>query len=171
MPPQFNTFEPSGKMRSVYEGLLASFGPWGALNPSPILFDKRIKRGPPATIEALLEVQRFLQSSQPQDLDRFWQVSDGLQFHADIVVFSTQQFLVENKRMRTLTSYMPFEGLYFIGSIGDGDMFATGRTLGGDWPGSVIIWEHETDRRYQVADSLAEYVAKLLLWWIEERTA
>jgi hypothetical protein len=60
---------------------------------------------------------------------------------------------------------MPFEGLYFIGSMGDGDQFAIGRTNEGEWNLSVLIWEHETDRRYEVAESLTDYVAKMIVWW------
>jgi hypothetical protein len=47
-------------------------------------------------------------------------------------------------------------------------LFAMGRTSEGEWSNSVIIWEHETDRRYEVADTLIEYVAKMIVWWSDE---
>jgi len=55
-----------------------------------------------------------------------------------------------------------------MGSMGDGDLFAMGRTSAGEWNHSVMIWEHETDRRYEVADTLVEYVAKMIVWWSDE---
>jgi SMI1/KNR4 family protein SUKH-1 len=167
MPLRFDTFEPSEAMRPVYDGLLISFQPWGAMRPSPVFSDLRVKLGPPAEFGALLEAQQFMESAPPRDLDRFWQIANGLVFDVDTIVFSTEQFIEENKRVRTLKSYMPFTGLFFISSLGDGDMFALGRTVDGEWLNSVMIWEHETDRRYEVAESFQEYVAKLLVWWLD----
>jgi hypothetical protein len=101
-------------------------------------------------------------------LEKFWGVSDGLGFEYDTLVFSTTEFIKENQRIRALPNRMPFDGLYFIGSMGDGDQFAMGRTNECEWNRSVIIWEHETDRRYEVAESLLEYVAKMIVWWTDE---
>src|SRR5262249_45705019 len=149
----------------VYEALLTALAPWGALRPQAILADPRLNAGPPATVESLMEVHAYLRSRLPPALERFWEVGDGLRFEYDTLVFSTAEFIRENQRMRTLPDRLPFDGLYFIGSMGDGDLFAMGRTNQGDWNRSVILWEHETDRRYEVAESLTEYVAKMIVWW------
>ena len=168
MPQPFDTFEPSEKMRPVYEGLLAAFTPWGVLRSQPILSDPRIQLGAPASVESLMKVHDYLRSPPPPALALFWEITDGLRFDFDTIVFSTAQFVDQNRQIRTLPHRMPFEGLCFIGSMGDGDMFAMGRTTEGEWLNSVMIWEHETDRRYEVAESLAEYVAKMIVWWADE---
>lgn len=168
MPQPFETFEPSEEMRPLYEGLLTAFSPWGALRPQAVLADSRLKPGPPATIEALMEVHAYLRSSLPPSLERLWEVADGLRFDLDTLVFSTSRFIEQNQYMRTLPDRMPFDGLYFIGGMGDGDLFAMGRTSEGEWSESVMIWEHETDRRYEVADNLIEYAAKMIVWWSDE---
>jgi len=171
MAQPFDTFAPSERMRPVYEALLTALAPWGALRPHPILADPRIKPGPPATIESLMGVHEYLRSSPPPALERLWEIADGLRFDVDTLIFSTQEFIRENQGIRTLKDRMPFNGLYFIGSMGDGDLFAMGRTTEGQWNQSVMIWEHETDRRYEVADSLIEYVAKMIVWWSDESHA
>jgi hypothetical protein len=94
-----------------------------------------------------------------------WEVANGITFDVDQVVFSTDEFVEENQRMTSLPGFMPFDGLYFIGSLGCGDLFALGRTKDGQWHDRVLIWEHETDDRYEVEENLRSYVAKLLLWW------
>lgn len=50
---------------------------------------------------------------------------------------------------------MPFDSLVFFGDNGGGDQFAFARLP--DRP-DVFVWEHETDSRYVVAGSLAQYV-------------
>jgi len=132
-----------------------------------VFSDARIKLGPPAGFEALVKACKFMGSPPHRDLDSFWQMANGLTFDVDSIVFSTEDFIRENRRMRKMRGCMPFDGLFFISSLGDGDMFALGRTTDGSWHNSVIIWEHESDRRYEVAGSLAEYVSKLLVWWLD----
>lgn len=168
MPLQSLTFEPSERTQPAYQELMTALAPWGALRPQPILTNPRLHPGPPASTESLMEVYGYLRSPLPARLEHFWEVADGLRFDFDSLVFSTTQFVKENQRMRTLPNCMPFDGMYFIGSLGDGDMFAMGRPTRGEWNPAVMIWEHETDRRYEVADSLIEYVAKMIIWWSDE---
>jgi hypothetical protein len=168
MLDDLDAFEPTEKMRPIYESLLASFQIWGSFRAPEILSDSRIRLGPAAQFEELAEVHRYLGHSPPLVLDRFWQVANGLRFDVHSVIFSTRECIEENKRMRSITtSYCSFEGLFFISSLGDGDMFAMRRTMDGKWLDSVLIWEHETDRRYEIAESLQDYVAKLLVWWLD----
>lgn len=171
MPQPFETFEPSAEMRSVYEGLLIALEPFGALRPQPVLADMRLKPGAPATAKSIMEVYGYLHSPLPPALEQFWGVADGLRFEVNTLVFSTAGFIAENRRIRNLPDRMPFEGLFFIGAMGDGDMFAMRRTSADQWNPSVMIWEHETDRRYEVAESLVEYVAKMIIRWNDESHA
>ncbi|WP_202919508.1 SMI1/KNR4 family protein [Saccharothrix deserti] len=51
--------------------------------------------------------------------------------------------------------YAPFDGLLFFGDNGGGDQFAFS-------DGRVVVWEHETDTRREVATGLRDYIEKAL---------
>ncbi|WP_381797102.1 SMI1/KNR4 family protein [Streptomyces niveus] len=76
------------------------------------------------------------------------------------LIWTAQRIANENEYFRTdknfTTLYAPFDSLLFFGDNGGGDQFAlTG-------PNAVIVWDHETDDRCLVTNSLHEYVANSL---------
>ncbi|MER7394866.1 SMI1/KNR4 family protein [Streptomyces sp. NPDC000151] len=53
--------------------------------------------------------------------------------------------------------YEPFGDLVFFGDNGGGDQFALRR---GSADGPIVVWDHETDSRTVVAETLQEYLVR-----------
>lgn len=160
-----DTFEPEEGKRAEYEELFAALGAWGTLRPHPIFQKPKFVVRSPVGVEEQLRMAKVINSTVlPRDLALLWDVTDGIDYRGCPIVFSTKQFIQHRKLMEDLNDCAPFDGLCFIGEIGDGDAFALSRSRVGEWKDDVLIWEHETDRRYPIADSFQEYVAKLLFW-------
>ncbi|MGP3773827.1 SMI1/KNR4 family protein [Streptomyces sp. SDT5-1] len=90
--------------------------------------------------------------------------SDGLrdQYGTD-VVWSASQLSEENLAARSDGTfselYEPFDPFVFFGDNGGGDRFAFLAEAPQD---GVWVWDHETDERTRVADSLEEYLRRSL---------
>lgn len=119
---------------------------------------------PPASAEAISDIERRLGSSIPPDLRALLLETDGvLGEHALHVVWTAKCIAEDNALFRADDSfaelYQSFEGLLFFGDNGGGDQFAF---VVDDLRAGVVVWEHETDSRRKVADGLADYLRQIL---------
>ena len=130
--------------------------------------DPRVSLQPPATEDQLARLREYIGSNLPEDVEDFLRQSNGLRFHADYIVFSADEMIEQTEFMRRLASegwHMPLDHFLFIGAAGDGDMFACGRCISGEWAPFVYWWEHETDSRYFCGIGIYGYVAAHVAWW------
>lgn len=120
--------------------------------------------GEPAVAAVLAQATERLGERFPAQLQTFLLELNGVsdQYGTD-VVWTAERILRENAEFRAdpgfARLYAPFSALLFFGDNGGGDQFAFGMT--GDRPG-VVVWDHETDERTRVADSLEQYVTRSL---------
>lgn len=130
--------------------------------------DSRVKLGPPATENELAKLREYAGGTLPDCLEAFLRRSNGLRFDYDDIVFSVEQIIEETEMIRNLDDdgcHMPLDHLLFIGGTGDGDAFAFGKRVSGEWTTGVYQWEHETDSRYVVGLGTFGYVAAHVAWW------
>ncbi|MCA2212588.1 SMI1/KNR4 family protein [Jidongwangia harbinensis] len=130
---------------------------------------------PLASTEAINDIERRLGDSVPADLRALLLETDGVlgEWALD-VVWTAQRIAEDNAQFRTDPSfaelYQSFDGLLFFGDNGGGDQFAF---VADDLRAGVMVWEHETDTRRKVADSLADYLGQILTSegdeWYEQR--
>ncbi|WP_269845083.1 SMI1/KNR4 family protein [Deinococcus arcticus] len=82
--------------------------------------------------------------------------------YGERVVWAPSEMEDQNRIMRQTPEfaslYMPFDGLFFIGDLGNGDLIGL-RVLRGNVGGwNVFRWEHETDSRLNVQLDLKGYI-------------
>jgi cell wall assembly regulator SMI1 len=118
---------------------------------------------PPASIEAIGDLERRLGVSVPADLRGLLSETDGVLGEFEDVVWTAKRIADGNALFRADDSfaelYQPFDGLLFFGDNGGGDQFAF---MTDDPRAGVVVWEHETDIRRKVADDLADYLRQIL---------
>jgi cell wall assembly regulator SMI1 len=119
---------------------------------------------PPASAEAIGEIELRLGSSVPEDLRALLRESNGVlgEYSVD-AVWTAERIADDNAAFRADASfaqlYQPFDGLLFFGDNGGGDQFAY---RADDPQAGIIVWDHETDDRRKVADDLADYLRQAL---------
>ena len=97
------------------------------------------------------------------ELRQLLHVCNGVTVEGDIVVplWPIEVIVVETLSRRNdpdLREYhMPMTHLVFIGSAGNGDLYALGVSATGVMGQSVFLWDHETDGRRWVSGSLEAY--------------
>lgn len=119
---------------------------------------------PPASSEAIGDIERLSGRPVPDDLRALLSQSDGVLGDLSMdVVWPARRIADDNAYFRADASfaelYQPFDGLLFFGDNGGGDQFAF---LADDPDAGVVVWEHETDVRRKVADNLADYLRQIL---------
>jgi cell wall assembly regulator SMI1 len=130
---------------------------------------------PPASTEAISDIEQRLGVSVPVDLRALLSETDGVlgEYSLD-VVWTAKRIADDNARFRADASfadlYQPFDGLLFFGDNGGGDQFAF---MTDDLGAGVVVWEHETDVRRKVADDLADYLRQILTsdgdeWYVDD---
>jgi hypothetical protein len=79
------------------------------------------------------------------------------------VVWDSNRIARDNSEFRSrpdfASLYEPFDDLMFFGDNGGGDQFAL-KVEGSEH--RVFVWEHETDGRRKVANSLRDYLERRL---------
>jgi hypothetical protein len=126
--------------------------------------DPRIRLHPPATDEQVGALTDFAGGKLPATLEDFLRRSNGLTFDFDEIVFPSADIIQETLRMRHPDIAFPNDHLLFIGRLGDGDMFAFGKSKKGEWLSDVFWWEHETDSCYACGSGIWGYVANHVGW-------
>ena len=126
--------------------------------------DPRIRLHPPASEDQIHALTDFAGGRLPATLEDFLRHSNGLTFDFDSIVFPSESIIQQTQKMRQLDSTIPNEHLLFIGSLGDGDMFAFAKNKMGDWLSDVFWWEHETDSCYACGLGIWGYVANHVGW-------
>jgi hypothetical protein len=106
----------------------------------------------------------FAGGTLPPTLEDFLRRSNGLAFEFDEIVFPSEGIIEQTLGMRHLDIAFPNEHLLFIGRLGDGDMFAFGKSQKGEWLSDVFWWEHETDSCYACGLGIWGYIANHVGW-------
>jgi hypothetical protein len=97
----------------------------------------------------------------PPDLLSFYRFSNGLAYYGRDLIYSLDQLAQLNLLSRELEINMPVDHLLFFGGTGDGDEYAFGRRVDGEYHSSVFLWSHETDERTKYEYNLKSYLAHL----------
>lgn len=97
----------------------------------------------------------------PQSLRELLMEFDGVsdEYGTDLI-WTAEKIANDNEYFRAdrsfSTLYAPFDSLLFFGDNGGGDQFAFTHS------DTVVAWDHETDDRNPVTNSLREYVVNCL---------
>ncbi len=126
--------------------------------------DPRVHLHPPASDEQIHALKNFTGGELPPTLEEFLRHSNGLTFDFDGIVFPIKSIIQQTLELRRLDGTIPNDHFLFIGSLGDGDMFAFVKNKKGDWLSDVFWWEHETDSCYACGLGIWGYVAKHIGW-------
>ncbi|MEU6038133.1 SMI1/KNR4 family protein [Actinomadura sp. NPDC047616] len=118
----------------------------------------------PASDEEIDEIARRLGQAVPDELRELLRQTNGVRAeYGSGLVWSAQEIIKENTEFRGSADfaelYMPFDQLMFIGDNGGGDQFAYVRGPSGR-PDDVFVWDHETDERKWIANSLEDYLQR-----------
>lgn len=123
----------------------------------PFMADnKYIKPDPPATAEMILSAEKSMGVDFPDELKALLSEFDGDRY----LCFSCNKIVETNQSVREGLSEC-YEGLcdlLFIAGNGCGDYYGYRSENKVCMPGSIIIWEHETNETHEVARSLAEMI-------------
>lgn len=116
----------------------------------------------PATDAAIDHIERRLGQRVPDELREVLRETDGvLGDYGSGLVWPVQEIIDQNTEFRQNAAlaalYKPFDQFMFVGDNGGGDQFAYVLPAG-ECPGGVFVWDHETDERIRVADSLKDYL-------------
>ncbi|WP_346097120.1 SMI1/KNR4 family protein [Streptomyces olivaceiscleroticus] len=118
----------------------------------------------PAQEADLKRAEESLGEPLPPGLRRLLAEFNGLaDCYGTDLIWPADQMAETNAEFRESLSfaklYGPFGDLVFFGDNGGGDQFALRR---GDVDGPIVVWDHETDSRTVVAESLQEYLVRAL---------
>ena len=118
----------------------------------------------PASDDEIDQIERLLGQAVPDELREVLRQTNGARAeYGSGLVWSVQEIIDENTAFRHSADfaelYASFDQLMFMGDNGGGDQFAfvlppAGRS------DEVVVWDHETDERLRVADSLKDYVER-----------
>jgi SMI1-KNR4 cell-wall len=114
----------------------------------------------PASPSMVDAIERSLGQSVPVDLKHLLlEVNGVMDRWGTEVIWPAKRIIGENSFFRTDSAlaelYGPFERTMFFGDNGGGDQFAFLRDPDRN---EVFVWDHETDERRMVAESLERYV-------------
>jgi len=122
---------------------------------------------PPITDAELAQAAATLGGSLPEPLVDLLRESNGVEGeHGLGLVWPLERIVQDNILFRSNPDfaeiYMPFDPLLFFADAGNGDQFAFVWTPRRD---EVFVWDHESDSRRWVAQSLERYIE----WWLTGR--
>jgi hypothetical protein len=95
-----------------------------------------------------------------EDLKSFYCFSDGLAYYGRDLIYPLNQLIRLNLLARGIDINMPVDHLLFFGGTGDGDEYAFGRRVDGEYHGSIFVWRHETDERTEYEGNLQNYLVR-----------
>lgn len=118
----------------------------------------------PASDEDIDQIERKLSQTVPDELRGLLRQTNGVRAeYGSGLVWPVQEIIKENSEFRQSADfaelYMSFDQLMFMGDNGGGDQFAYVRVPAGR-PDDVFVWDHETDARRWVANSLKDYLER-----------
>ena len=100
----------------------------------------------------------------PAELKSFYGFSNGLVYYGRDVIYSSEKLMDINLAARRGGDWtqinMPLDHLLFFGGAGDGDEYAFGRRMDGEYHSSIFLWSHETDERIEYERGLQGYLLK-----------
>ena len=108
-----------------------------------------ININPPATDNEIQEVINTL-GDIPDDLKKLLKEINGDNF----VLFSTDQIVEENIRLREMIEFMPLDCLLFFAGNGCGDYYGYQIRKDGICSYNIFLWDLEYDNRTWVAGSM-----------------
>ncbi|MEU8545568.1 SMI1/KNR4 family protein [Streptomyces roseoverticillatus] len=120
--------------------------------------------GPPASRSVIDAIEAGLGQAVPDDLKNLLLEVNGVvdEYGTDLI-WSAERILEDNASFRVNSSfadlYDSFDSMLFFGDNGGGDQFAFLRNPDRS---EVFVWDHETDERRMVTDSLERYVVNCL---------
>lgn len=118
----------------------------------------------PAQPSAIDAIEERLGQSVPDALRALLLEANGIvdEYGTD-VIWSAERIAEENQVFRSSSAYadlyIPFSSLMFFGDNGGGDQFGFVRSPDRS---DVFVWDHETDDRRLVANSLEQYLVACL---------
>lgn len=121
-----------------------------------------VEAADPAPVSAVDAIESGLGQGIPEDLRALLLEFNGaLDIYGTDIVWTAERILEDNSAFRGnpafVDLYSSFDDMVFFGDNGGGDQFAFTRGRDG-----VFVWDHETDERYRVADSLEQYLVSCL---------
>lgn len=110
----------------------------------------------PATKDDIASVKSKLGVYLPEDLYNFYSETDG----DDCAIFSVTRLISENQDLRRMAEgvYMPLDCFLFFGDNGCGDYFGYPIIGGETEEQRIYMWNHDTDERILVAQTLEELI-------------
>ncbi|MFG3259194.1 SMI1/KNR4 family protein [Streptomyces sp. NPDC048172] len=136
-----------------------------------------VRAGAPGAEELVEQVEEGLGHTLPEVLRAFLLDVDGVEdAYGTEFVWSAERVLEDNAAFREEPQfrelYAPFDDLVFFGDNGGGDQFAFRRAP--DGVAHVLAWDHETDHRYVIATSFAQFLRDALTsdggdWYVTRR--
>jgi cell wall assembly regulator SMI1 len=117
----------------------------------------------PASDTEIDQIELRLGQTVPETLRELLRETNGVLGDSSRLVWSAQEIIRENAGFRQdaefAALYMSFDQLMFMADNGGGDQFAHVRVprRGLD---DVFVWDHESDTRQWVANSLQDYLQR-----------
>ncbi|MGF9947197.1 SMI1/KNR4 family protein [Priestia megaterium] len=117
--------------------------------------------GEPASLEDIAAFEKLFNIQIPDELKTLLGETNGTtNSNGCPLIWSTEQIIRENLNLgeRIEDTYILFNNLLFVADAGNGDMFGYSTSEGFIKQNNIYIWNHESNRRNQVATSLKEFV-------------
>ncbi len=120
----------------------------------------------PATVEQIAELEQSLQVILPDEMREFYLQTNGITEELagigiiGYLVLPIERVIEDNLsfRSRENQTYLPFETLLLVSPNGFGDYYGYRVQDGKIITTDIIAWDHENDRRIQIAASLKELI-------------
>jgi hypothetical protein len=118
---------------------------------------------PPAPAAEIVETERILAITLPDDLRALLAESNGVTGEYGVaLIWTAQEIRAQNIAFRMNDDFAaifdPFDDLLFFADAGNGDQFAYHIVGGRITDPSIYEWNHEEDTREIVAPSLLDYL-------------
>ncbi|MFD3701914.1 SMI1/KNR4 family protein [Nocardia sp. NPDC058658] len=119
---------------------------------------------PAASDAEIDQIEGRLNQTVPDELRDLLRHTNGARAEwGSGLVWSVEEIIDQNTQFRHDAEfaklYLPFDELMFFGDNGGGDQFAYAGMASGQNT-AVYVWDHETDDRKRVADSLTDYLQR-----------
>jgi len=99
----------------------------------------RIAFQPAAPDKAISDLEQYLGLSLPEDLRAVWRFTSAITFDdLDHILYPPELVRSTHQELVAMDHWMPLAHLVFIGSLGDGDQFAFGRCVSGEFHPSIF---------------------------------
>ncbi|WP_221091434.1 SMI1/KNR4 family protein [Deinococcus aquaedulcis] len=117
----------------------------------------------PASPAAIEHLEHAFELVLPEDLKSLLLEVGALSgSYGEGMLWSPHEMEEQNRVMRQRPQfgslYMPFEGLFFIGDLGNGDLIGLRVLQGEVEANNVFRWDHESDSRWNIQLDLKGYL-------------